>query len=176
MIHVAALYDHLASRVSCRMSEQTRNRLSCAEQRRHATHWWRKKKATDFSFFCSVTLIIVLQFWGALFLVSSAPPVMLKALDPLAARCVHASGTVRADEQRRRSVGLCIVLSWEDRQKSEWINFITSPFKRQQKKKISVSHNFLTPERERDWSNKCRRRYRGGQIEFLIKENNLSWQ
>lgn len=62
----------------------------------------------------------------------------------------HVSGTVRADEddRRRRSFGLCIVLSWEDRQKSEWINFITRPFKRRQQKKSSVSHNFLTPERE----------------------------
>lgn len=34
-----------------------------------------------------------------------------------------------------RSVGLCIVLSWEDQQKSEWINFIMRPFQRRQQQK-----------------------------------------
>lgn len=66
-------------------------------------HVGKRKKTAKISYCCQF-VIFALKFRGALllfiFLVlePAAPLVMLMALDPLAAGCVHVSGTVRADE------------------------------------------------------------------------------
>lgn len=173
MKQVAALFDHLANRVSCRISEQTRSRRSCTERQRHATCWWRKKYFL-FRLSCCQFVIFAIQLRGALFCFFHSVLCGSSVNGSWPAACIF-SGTVHADELRWRSVGLCIVLSWEDQQKSEWINFIMRPFQRQQQKKAAFPTTFW-PLRARDRSDMCRRRYRGGQKGFLIKENSLSWR
>lgn len=153
MIHVAALYDHLANGVSCRMSEQTRNRRSCVEQRRHATRWWRKKKSDwDFSFLsvwlawpspCDYCLVVPRSFISVLLSSSGDAKGSWPAGGPLCA-CFRDSACWWVTTKKRWPLHSFIM----GRSAKVRVDKLHYESLWGSTKKSSVSHNFLTPERE----------------------------